>query len=315
MQIVVLDAKTLAGNDLSPLSRLGELAIYETTNEQQILERCKDAQVIITNKVKLNAATLESLPKLKLICVAATGVNNIDLQAAAAQHIAVYNVAGYSTPSVVQHTFTMLGNLLSNLHRYQFDCKQGMWQQSDIFCRLDYPITEIANKNFAIIGYGELGEAVAAVAKAFGAKVIIAERKDADAVRSGRTEFYQALRQADIISIHCPLTDQTRNLFDQQTLAMLKSTAVIINTARGGIVDEHALVNALRNNQLAGAAFDVLSSEPAQSDNPLVTYQAENLLLTPHIAWASKESIQRLIGEIANNISAFHQGIDKNRIV
>ncbi|MDW7547510.1 D-2-hydroxyacid dehydrogenase [Pseudoalteromonas peptidolytica] len=315
MQIVVLDAKTIANTDLTPIAKLGTLTSYDMTAYEDILSRCENAEVIITNKVKLDAKLIASLPKLKLICVAATGVNNIELEAAKAHHVAVANVAGYSTPSVVQHTFTMLGNLMTNIHRYQQDCQAGRWQQSPMFCRLDYDISEIAGKHFVIIGHGALGEAVANVAKAFGAKVIIAERKGATQVRNGRMAFTEALRIADIVSIHCPLTAETENLIDDAEFAALQGHAFIINTARGGIVNEQALVNALNNNQIAGAAVDVLTHEPARTDNPLVNYQGDNLLLTPHIAWASKEAIARLVNEIALNINAFASGTDRNRVV
>ncbi len=315
MKIALLDAATLANTDLTPLSKLGELNIHQHTSEEQILTHSEGADVIISNKVILNASTLAKLPALKLICVAATGTNNIDLDAAKQLGIKVCNVAGYSTPSVVQHTFTLLGNLMTNIHRYQQDCANGRWQQSNMFCRLDYPITELAGKNFVIFGHGSLGQAVGKVAEAFGAQVIIAERPNATHIRSGRTEFTKALKMADVLSIHCPLNDETRNLFNKETLALLKPTSFVINTARGGIVDEAALVEILTNNQIAGAGFDVLSVEPAQATNPLANYQGHNLILTPHTAWAAKESIERLVNEIAKNIINFTHGTPSNVVV
>ncbi|MCF6436832.1 D-2-hydroxyacid dehydrogenase [Pseudoalteromonas sp. MMG022] len=315
MNIVILDAQTLANTPLEPLERCGDLKIYDNTEKQDIVARCLDADVVISNKVVLDADALSQLPKLKLICVAATGTNNISLDAAKALNIAVTNVAGYSTPSVVQHTFTLLGNLMGNVHQYIQDCHHGLWQKSDMFCRLDHPISEIAGKKFTIIGYGALGQAVAKVAEAFGAQVIIAEQRDSPTIRAGRVPFEQAIQQADIISIHCPLTNQTRNLFDEREFATLKPSCVLINTARGGIVNEAALVKALSHNQLAGAAVDVLSQEPAQSDNPLLMYHARNLILTPHIAWASKESIARLVQNIADNIQSFNCGEQLNRVI
>ncbi|CAH9055871.1 Putative 2-hydroxyacid dehydrogenase [Pseudoalteromonas holothuriae] len=315
MNIVILDAKTLANTSLSPLQKLGQVTVYSNTPPTQVISRCQHADIIITNKVILNASTIACLPNLKLICVAATGTNNIDLNAAKANNISVQNVAGYSTPSVVQLTFTLLGNLMGNVHRYNNDCKQGLWQKSDMFCRLDHPITEINAKQFVIIGYGALGKAVANVAHAFGAHVVIAERRHSKKTRAGRTDFDQALRQADIISVHCPLTEHTKNLFDESVLSLLKPSAVLINTARGGIVNEQALVDALNNKQLAGAGIDVLSQEPADANNPLLHYCGENLLVTPHIAWASKESITRLVQQIADNIQKFIKSSTTSKVV
>ncbi|WP_105169057.1 D-2-hydroxyacid dehydrogenase [Pseudoalteromonas sp. T1lg23B] len=315
MNIVILDAQTLAHTPLTPLERCGHLTTYNNTPTQDVVARCQNADVVISNKVVLDANTLSQLPKLKLICVAATGTNNIDLVAAKERNIAVTNVAGYSTPSVVQHTFTLLGNLLGNVHQYIQDCHQGLWQKSDMFCRLDHPISEIAGKQFAIIGYGALGQAVAKVAQAFGAQVIVAEQRGSKTIRAGRIPFESAIQQADIISIHCPLTEQTRNLFDEREFASLKPSCVLLNTARGGIVNEAALVKALTTHQLAGAAVDVLSLEPAKSDNPLLSYHAGNLILTPHIAWASKESIARLVQSIADNIQSFNRGEQLNRVI
>lgn len=314
MKIVLLDGATLGNTDLNELKTLGELTTYPHTNLEQVVSRSIEADVIITNKVRIDEQALKQLPKLKLICVAATGTNNIDLEAAKNAGVTVCNVAGYSTPSVVQHTFTMLGNLLTNMHRYHQDCQQGLWQKSDMFCRLDHSITEIAGKNFVIFGYGTLGQAVAKVADAFGANVIIAERPHVEHPRAGRVSFEQALQCADILSIHCPLTPDTHMLFDEVNLAQLKASAILINTARGGIVDETALVNALKAGSLAAAGFDVLSVEPAQADNPLINYKGDNLMLTPHTAWAAAESIARLVTQIAKNIVNYQLGTPSNQV-
>ena len=314
MNITVLDAATLANTSLDALAQLGKLTCYDLTAQEQVVKRCQDADIVISNKVVIDQNAMSKLTNLKLICVAATGTNNIDLSAAKEHNIAVTNVAGYSTPSVVQHTFTLITNLLGNTHRYINDCQQGLWQQSPMFCRLDYSFNEIAGKTLAIVGYGSLGKAVADVARAFGANVIISERKG-QTPREGRVSFNDALTTADIISVHCPLTDETRNQIAAAELSMMKPSAIIINTARGGIINEADLADALANNVIAGAGVDVLSKEPAEQENPLALYKGANLLLTPHIAWASQESIVRLVNEIALNIQAFNQGETRNRLV
>ena len=314
MNITVLDAATLANTSLDALAQLGKLTCYDLTAKEQVVERCQDADIVISNKVVIDQNAMSKLTNLKLICVAATGTNNIDLSAAKEHNIAVTNVAGYSTPSVVQHTFTLITNLLGNTHRYINDCQQGLWQQSPMFCRLDYSFNEIAGKTLAIVGYGSLGKAVADVARAFGANVIISERKG-QTPREGRVSFNDALTTADIISVHCPLTDETRNQIAAAELSMMKPSAIIINTARGGIINEADLADALANNVIAGAGVDVLSKEPAEQENPLALYKGANLLLTPHIAWASQESIMRLVNEIALNIQAFYLGETRNRLV
>ncbi|WP_404341054.1 D-2-hydroxyacid dehydrogenase [Pseudoalteromonas mariniglutinosa] len=314
MNITLLDAATLADTPLDTLQQIGSLTCYALTNTEDRVKHCQGAEVIITNKVVIDAHLMAQLTDLKLICVAATGTNNIDLQAAKKHNIAVTNVAGYSTPAVVQHTFALITNLLGNTHRYIRDCQQGQWQQSPMFCRLDYSISEISGKTLAIIGYGSLGKAVAEVARAFGAKVIISERKGLTP-RADRYDFAEVIRSADIISVHCPLNEETRDLIAAAELAMMKPSAIIINTARGGIINEADLSDALTRQQIAGAGIDVLSQEPAQPSNPLACYKGDNLLLTPHIAWASKESIARLVNEIALNINAFKQNKIRNRLV
>ncbi|MFC0120319.1 D-2-hydroxyacid dehydrogenase [Pseudoalteromonas xiamenensis] len=315
MKIAILDTQTLGNTSLEVLTQLGELMCYPMTLPEQTSERIRDVDVVITNKVILDKEILEAANNLKLVCIAATGTNNVDLAAAKSLGIAVCNVAGYSTPSVVQHTFTLLGNLMTNMHCYIADCQLGRWQQSDMFCRLDYPISELQDKTFVVVGYGSLGQAVASVAQAFGANVIIAEQKSATSVREGRVAFNDALVMADVVSIHCPLNSQTQNLISTPEFNLMKHSAFIVNTARGGIVDEAALVSALEAGQIAGAALDVLSKEPAKQDNPLCHYQGSNLLLTPHTAWASQESITRLVNEIAKNIMAYNYNEPRNRVV
>ncbi|WP_091979130.1 D-2-hydroxyacid dehydrogenase [Pseudoalteromonas denitrificans] len=318
MNIVILDAATLNNTDLSVLNKINakimtQIEFYETTSKTQIFERCHNADIIITNKVHLAHHDLAQLPKLKLICIAATGTNNINLISAKKLGIAVTNVAGYSTASVVQHTFTLLLTLMNSSHKYIQDCQNGVWQKSSMFCSLKHSMNEVQNKTLAIIGYGDLGKGVADIAQAFGMHVLICERKGSQP-REGRTDFNSALTQADIISIHCPLTAETHNLISDTELNLMKPSAVLINTARGGIVDEKALVNALESKTIQAAATDVLTKEPADDDNPLIRYSGNNLIITPHIAWASKESINRLVNEISLNIKAFYNDENRNRV-
>jgi glycerate dehydrogenase len=314
MNITILDNATLAKTSLTGIEQLGKLTTYELTSPEQVIEHCQGADVLITNKAVLNRDTISKLTQLKLICVSATGTNNVDLEAAKEFGIAVTNVAGYSTPSVVQHTFSLITNLLGNTHRYQADCQQGAWQKSEMFCILDYSFNDLQGKTFAIIGGGTLGKGVAKVAEAFGANVIVAERKGVKC-RDGRTPFEDVIKTADIISVHCPLTDETRDLIALNELKMMKPSAIIINTARGGIINESDLATALEQNLIAGAGVDVLTKEPAELSNPLANYKGNNLLLTPHIAWASTESIVRLINEVSLNIAAFNKGESRNRLV
>ncbi|MBH0070613.1 D-2-hydroxyacid dehydrogenase [Pseudoalteromonas sp. NZS127] len=314
MKITILDNATLAKTSLDCIAQLGELTVHELTSAEQVVAHSKNADVLITNKAVVNRETMSQLKSLKLICVSATGTNNVDLVAAKELGIAVTNVAGYSTPSVVQHTFSLITNLLGNTHRYQADCQQGAWQKSEMFCRLDYSFNDLQDKTFAIIGGGTLGSAVATVASAFGANVITAERKGTQC-REGRIPFEQAIKTADIISVHCPLTDETRDLITLNELKMMKPSSIIINTARGGIINEADLATALEQNLIAGAGVDVLTKEPAELTNPLANYKGNNLLLTPHIAWASTESIVRLVNEVSLNIVVFTQQQSRNRLV
>ena len=314
MKITVLDNATLANTSLACLEQLGSLKTYELTSPEQVVEHSQGADILITNKVVLNRETISKLKNLKLICVSATGTNNVDLEAAKDHGIAVTNVAGYSTPSVVQHTFSLITNLLGNTHRYQADCQQGAWQKSEMFCRLDYSFNDLQGKTLTIIDGGTLGHAVANVAEAFGANVVMSERKGAPC-RDGRTPFDEAIKTADIISVHCPLTEETRNLITLNEFKVMKPSCIIINTARGGIINEADLTSALEQNIIAGAGVDVLTKEPAELSNPLANYKGNNLLLTPHIAWASTESIVRLVKEVSLNIKAFKQGESRSRLV
>lgn len=308
-KLVFLDAGTLAGIDLSALQPAGAtLQCFDHTPRAEIVNRLQHASVAITNKVELTDSIMRQLPALKLICVAATGVNNIDLQAAAQLGIKVANVRGYANTAVPQHVMALLLALTNKVAQYHQATQQGRWSQSRHFCLLDYPLAELAEKTFVVVGYGALGQASAKLATAFGMNIVIAEQPHARLCRPGRVAFHQALAQADVISLHCPLTADTEHLFNAQVFALLKPTAVLINTARGGLIDEVALLKALQNGQLAGAALDVLHQEPPAPDNPLLNAGLANLIITPHMAWATAEARQRMVAQLASHIAAFFKG-------
>ncbi|HEY9148605.1 MAG TPA: 2-hydroxyacid dehydrogenase [Gammaproteobacteria bacterium] len=317
MSGVFLDRDSLDPGDLDLTAlqaTLPQWRLYGATSAGQVAERIADAQVVVSNKVMLDEAALAAAPRLRLIAIAATGTNNVDLEAAARRGIAVCNVRRYATPSVVQHVFALLLNLTRRLNDYQRAVAQGRWQQSGQFCLLDYPIGELNGRTLGIIGYGELGEAVARVAgQAFGMQVLLAQRPGAPP-RQGRLPLGELLPQVDVLSLHCPLTEATRGLIGAAELALMKPGAILINTARGGIVDEQALAEALRAGRLGGAAIDVLEREPPADDNPLLQGDLPNLIVTPHIAWASREARQRLTDQLAQNIRAFLEGRPQNLV-
>ncbi|RVU32646.1 2-hydroxyacid dehydrogenase [Neptunomonas marina] len=305
MKAVFLDLQSLDDLDLSALeASVDELVTYMGTTAAEVAERIQDADVVITNKVVLNAEQIAAASQLKMIAVVATGVNNIDLDAAKRRNIAVYNCQAYGVPSVVQHTVSLMLALHTNLLNYDRAVREGEWQKSPQFCLLDYPIRELAGRTLGVIGYGALGRGVAEIARAFGMQVLVAARDEHDK-RPGRLQLADLLPQVDVLTIHCPLTASTQDLIDEAALAQMKSDAVLINVARGGVVNELALAAALREGRLAGAATDVLTQEPPTDDNPLLAGDIPNLIVTPHSAWGSKEARQRIIGQTADNILAF----------
>jgi len=302
---VFLDRETL-GQDISlkPLSELfHHWNVYDNTRPEQIVERCHNASVVIVNKVVLDEATLKKLPHLKFIGVAATGINNIDLDYAQQLGVKVINVEGYAAPAVAQHCFNLLLQLAGRSRDYgEFIADQG-WQRSTYFCHLDYPMMELSGKKFGVVGYGSLGKASAHIAQAFGMEVIISERPNSKNIRAGRHSFEDCLAQSDVVSLHCPLNDSSTEMINASTLATMKSSALLINTSRGGLIDEQALISALKNRQIAGAALDVLSKEPPVNGNVLLEYDDTNLIITPHIAWATVEARTRCVVMLANNIN------------
>ncbi len=311
MHAVFLDEKSLNRGDLSRdalLSVTNNWTFYPETNAQDVNERIAKATIVVSNKVQLGEEHFRNNPGLKLIAVAATGTNNIDLEAATRYGITVVNVRGYGTASVVQHVVGVMIALCRNTPSYQQAIREGRWQRSDQFCLFDYPIRELGELTLGIIGYGELGRHLAeTVQNTFGMQVLIANRPGTDPV-AGRLLLDELLPQVDILSIHAPLTPQTRNLISTAQLAQMKPTAFLINAARGGIVDEQALADALRDHTIAGAAVDTLTIEPPPEDNPLLSTDIPNLILTPHIAWASRAARQRLQDMVADNIRAYLSG-------
>jgi glycerate dehydrogenase len=309
---VFLDRDSLDCGDLDfgNLNRiLPELRCYSATAPDEVAERIAEAEVVISNKVKLDAAALEQARCLKLICVAATGVNNVDLEAAARLDLTVCNCRGYGTASVVQHVFALLLNLMIHLPEYRQAVHEGRWQQARQFCLLDYPIRELAGKTLGIVGYGELGRGVARIAEAFGMKVLIAQRPGVVEEQEGRMPLPILLPQVDVLSLHCPLTPETQGLIGAWELALMKRDAILINTARGGLVDERLLADALRQGALGGAGVDVLSLEPPVAGNPLLAPDIPNLIVTPHSAWGSRESRQRMVEQLAENIQGWLDGM------
>jgi glycerate dehydrogenase len=307
VKAVLLDHETL-GKDIN-LTKLEDLfqeyACYPLTCDDRIVERCSGAQVIITNKVSLSRAILAQLPELKLVAVAATGINNVDLSAATELGIEVINVEGYAGPSVAQHTFSLLLQLTNKAKEYHQFIGNNKWQESPFFCNLDYPITELAGKKFGLVGFGVLGQATAKLAQAFGMKLLISERPGATVIREERVPFEQMLHHADVVSLHCPQTKETEQLINSESLKLMKPSALLINTARGGLINEPDLVAALSCGEIAGAALDVLSTEPPVAGNCLLDYPGSNLVITPHIAWATAEARQRLVDILTVNIAKF----------
>lgn len=285
---------------------------YDTA-EEKVLERIREAEVIVSNKVYIGRAAIAAAKRLQLICIAATGYNNVDLVAAAERNIPVCNVRGYATPSVVQHVFMLMLNLARHFVDYQELVKRGGWQASQFFCPLDYGIQELSGKTLGIIGFGALGKAVAEVARAFGMQLLIAEHKN-EPPRPGRTAFDNVIRQADFITLHCPFSRETHHLISRREFELMKPSAYLINTARGGLVNETDLLQCLSTGRIAGAAIDVVQGEPPSKDNPILQQQPENLIVTPHIAWASRESRQRLLDQLAGNIENFFQQKPFNQI-
>lgn len=288
---------------------------YGETDAAAVVERLRDATIAICNKLPLREPELSQLPQLKLIAVAATGVDNLDLDYCRRHGIGVCNTRGYAAHSVPEHALLLMLALRRNLRRYRQDVERGAWQAAKQFCLLEHPIHELHGSSLGIIGYGALGQAMERLAAAVGMRVLISERKNAATLRSGRVPFTEVLSTSDVISLHCPLTAETRDMIAQPELETMKRSGLLINTARGGLVNEMALVTALQTGRIAGAGFDVLSNEPPRKGNPLLDLNLPNFILTPHVAWASDEAMQALADQLVDNIEAFVGGQPKNLVV
>jgi glycerate dehydrogenase len=287
---------------------------YEETDPTEITERLREATIAIVNKLHLREAELSQLPQLKLIAVAATGVNNIDLEYCKRKGIPVCNTRNYAKHSLPEHVMMLILALRRNLIGYMQDVRAGKWQRAKQFCLLDHTIRDLHGSTLGIIGYGFLGEAVAKLAQGMGMHVVIAERRSATIVREGRTAFQEVLQRSDVITLHCPLTKETKNLIDENELHEMTHDSLLINTARGGLVNEEALIQALQEGLIAGAAFDVLSEEPPRNGNALLNANLPNLIVTPHIAWASREAMQTLADQLIDNLEAFVRGEPRNLV-
>jgi glycerate dehydrogenase len=316
MRAVFLDFGSVTRGDMdcSVLERvISTWDYYEDSTEQEIPERIKTAEVIVSNKVFLDHAALMAAANLKLICIAATGYNNIDLIAATERKIPVCNVRNYATPSVVQHVFMLILNFSRRFMDYQKLVKEGGWQRSNFFCPLDFGIEELSGKKLGIVGFGHLGQAVAQVARAFGMQILVAEHKGR-LPRPDRLAFDDVMHQADFITLHCPLDSETHHLIGHREFELMKPSAFLINTARGGLINEADLLDCLSTHRIAGAAIDVLQEEPPGKNNLILQHQPKNLIITPHIAWASRESRQRLLNQVAENIDNFFHHKPFNQI-
>ena len=292
--------------DLSPLINLNKnWQRYDSTSADQSLVRLQNVHIAVANKVVFDKALLEQLPDLKVILLTATGMDNVDLEACKAKGIATYNVTDYCTPSVAQHVFTLILALSTSLNAYQSMTRNGEWSKSEHFSSLQFPIQELEGKTLGLVGYGSLAKGVGKLALAFGMKILIAERAGSETASVGRLLLNDLLPQVDVLSIHCPLTPATNKLINKSTLEKMKPGALLINTARGAVVDNEALAEALHKGVIAGAGIDVLEQEPPPIDHPLLSPEIPNLILTPHIAWAAIEARQRVVDKVAANLSGW----------
>ena len=318
MKIVELDRETLGYDiDTSVLKTIGDFEEHEAADLETTREYIKDADVIIFNKTRMNEELLKDAPNVKMLAITATGFDNIDLEYCKSRGIAAANVKAYSTPAVAQHTFAMALFVLEKISYYDEYVKSGRYSSQSGFCNFDEKYNELSGKTWGIIGMGNIGRSVARIAEAFGCKVIFYSASgNSTCTDYERVELETLLKESDVLSIHCPLSDRTRNLINRDTLKLMKRNAILINVARGPVVNDADLAEALNNGTIAGVGLDVLGVEPMEKDNPLgLIKDSRKLLITPHMAWASVESRQRCFDEVFENIRAFMEGRERNRLV
>ena len=319
MKAVFLDFGTMGATELDP-SPLADIVpdfnAFDSTPAELVAERIEGVDFVFANKARMTKDIISNAASLRFIGLTATGVDNVDLDAAIKHDVAVCNIRAYCTQSIVEHVFAVLLNFTHSVRQYDRIVRAGAWQQADNFCMLELPIRELSAMTIGIVGLGVLGTSVANMARQFGMSVMIAQRpgKQGDP-DEGRYDFKDILRDSDVISLHCPLTEDTRGLIGADELSLMKPNAILINTARGGLVDSAALVEALRKHTIAAAAVDVLPQEPPVDGDPLLDYDGDNLIITPHIAWGTVEARQNAINEVAANLRAFLKGEEKNRVV
>jgi glycerate dehydrogenase len=313
----MLDWATMGpGLDVTGLrALLPDLEFHDDTEDGQVAERIAGARIVLGNKVLISESLFASAPEMRFIGLTATGTDNVDLAAAKKYGVAVANIRAYCSRSVTEHVFGCLLSLAHNLGSYATDVRAGAWQKAENFCMLTHPINELSAMTLGIVGYGELGKRVADMAVAFGMEVIVAARPGRGDIPDGRVSLGELLARADAISLHCPLNDITRGLLGDAEFKAMKSTAILINTARGGLVDSAALANALENGEIAAAAVDVLPNEPPADGDPLLDYKGDNLIITPHIAWGTLTARQNAVDELTANIAAFLKGEKRCRVV
>jgi glycerate dehydrogenase len=318
MRAIFLDYATVSfDGDLDPTSlqrALPGIELRAHTPQAEVGSAVADAAVVLVNKLRISREVIERAPALRLVALAATGTNNVDLEAAREHGVAVCNLHDYCTASVVQHVFGLLLALTQRLREYDALVRSGAWQRGERFCLLDFPIRELTGRRLGIVGYGTLGRGVAHAARAFGMEVLVANRPGGERV-PGRVDLEELLPQADVLSLHCPLTPATTGLIGAAQLSRMKPDAVLVNTARGALVDSAALADALRAGRLGGAAVDVLPQEPPVDGDPLLACDIPNLIVTPHVAWAAREARQRCLDEMAANVEDFRRGGRRGRVV